>query len=284
MSILHNSELKVIVSGQGAEVKSVQSLRKGFEFVWPGKDIWNRSAPVLFPIVGKVKDDRLLIDGKAYKMGQHGFARDREFRLLEESAQDCTYVLEVRPDEQYPYSMDLYISYELEGNRLRTTYQVDNKGVEKTWFSVGAHPAFCLPVQDLSRYYIEFSDREEIERYLLQNGFLSGQKVKLSMDGTKLLLNSDLLLQDALVFKHLRSKRLALKQFDSPFCIQLDFEGFPYLGIWTKPGTQQFLCLEPWCGIADGIEGHSSIQEKEGMIVLNPGEGFERSFDLSFHK
>jgi galactose mutarotase-like enzyme len=145
---------------------------------------------------------------------------------------------------------------------------------------VGGHPAFNLPSKKMDDYFIEFLQPEVMERYLLQDNLFSGETEMLYNYTRYLPLNTGLFDKDAIVFKNLQSTILALKSIKGDYMLQMDFEGFPYLGIWTKPNCQQFICIEPWCGIADRAGYEGEFKNREGINALAPGEVFERSFSI----
>ncbi len=282
---LENDYLQVQVSTIGAEWQRIFDKEHNHEYLWQGGEhIWSRKAPVLFPIVGKALNNELFIDGKIYPMSQHGFARDAEFSLVEKTKTEARFSLAATAATLpiYPYLFTLYITHQLVARTLHTHYTVINEGKTPLYFSIGAHPGFNLPTGNLDDYYLEFEKEEPLVRYLLTDGLFNGQKEELRRDGKCLPLSVALLEKDALVFKHLQSQTVALKQYDTDFAVQIKFAGFPYLGIWTKPNTQEFVCIEPWCGIADGNERVLPIAEKEGVVELQPKGVFERMFATTF--
>ncbi|OYU96091.1 MAG: hypothetical protein CFE21_06685 [Bacteroidetes bacterium B1(2017)] len=282
---IQSSKLKVIINTHGAEMISVLDKQTGFEFMWNGNpEIWNRHAPVLFPIVGKLNQNRITIEGKIVEMSQHGFARDCEFEAIE-VYEDLLKSMLVSDDvslSKYPYQFKFFITYQVFENVLETTYTILNEDVKTMYFSVGAHPGFMLPEANLENYYIEFSDKENLERHLLKDGLFTGESELLSSNQKQLNLNHELFEKDAIVFKKLASKTLSLKKVNSNYCIQLDFDQFPFMGIWTKAGQENFICLEPWLGIADGCNFNSDISQKEGIVALEPGSDVSFSYKLTF--
>lgn len=285
MHTLHNDFLELGVSNLGAEWQHIVDKQTGQELLWQGDAaVWGRRAPVLFPIVGKVFTNQLSIDGKSYPMGQHGFARDKVFELKNATADELEFSIQedAQSLEIFPFDFELSIGYRLRERTIDTIYSVRNTGTVVLPFSIGAHPGFLLPTGRLEDYYIEWEQEEPLFRHLLQDGLFDGQTEKLSTEKNRLYLSAELLAKDALVFKNLRSSYLIVKQKDSSFAIKVTLKGFPYLGIWTKPGQEAFLCIEPWCGLADKTEGHSAIFHKEGIIALKPDETFEQQFTTTF--
>jgi galactose mutarotase-like enzyme len=282
---MKNDFLAVTVSPKGAELISVRDLHTGFEYIWQADPtIWGRHAPVLFPIVGKVKHNQLLVQGTPYPMSQHGFARDQAFTPVLETDTTCRYTLE--PTAQtlavFPFLFNLELGYELEENTLHCSYTIVNTGTSTLYFSIGAHPGFNLPVADLSQYEIRFPEAETSERQLLTEGLFDGRQKPVLTSPHHIALSKTLFDDDAIVFEDLHSRSLSLKHNNSPFEVKVDFEGFPYMGIWTQKSCEQYICLEPWCGHADTTGGHDDISAKPGIEQLEPGARFERGYSLTF--
>ncbi len=281
---ISNGLFTAVIATSGAELKSVQHV-DGTEFMWQGDEkIWPRTAPVLFPIVGKVKDDVLLVNGQAYAMTQHGFARDMEFEVL---SQDETSVkLKLVQDEttlkKYPFAFDLILGYAWENDSLVCSYEVNNPNNETLPFSIGAHPGFNTPGNDLSEYELVFEQAETQSRHLLSNGLFNGQTEPLLKQSNTLPLHTSLFDKDAIVFKQLESSWVQLKHRHSTYAVTMHFMGFINFGIWSKKGCEQFVCLEPWFGHADGVEGHTDIYKKANTFKLPPNLYFKIHYTLSF--
>jgi galactose mutarotase-like enzyme len=240
---------------------------------------------VLFPLVGKVKNNQLLIDGSAYPMPQHGFARDAVFTSIKQT--DTSVLFELKANDtslqSYPYKFTLQLGYELVGHTLKCTYDVWNTDSKPMHFSIGAHPGFNLPTAKLTDYMLLFSQPEQPERFLLNNGLFNGNSKAVFTEAGSIDLTPTLFDDDAIVFKNITSKQVELKQRSGSFSIGLTFEGFPDIGIWTQKDCELYICLEPWCGHADPIDGHDDISTKPGINTLQPGEQFSRSYTLSFN-
>ena len=283
--ILRSEKLLVEISENGAELISVKDAVSNFEFMWQADPkIWNRHAPVLFPIVGKLNNNRIKISGKNFEMGQHGFARDQVFEPIEMYT-DLIRLMLSSSDvslEKYPYEFRFFTTYYLNDNTLRIEHKVINVGAEEMYFSLGAHPGFSLPKAEMGQYKIEFEQAEVFERHLLQDGLFTGKTESMQANGNLLPLSNSLFEKDAIVFKNLKSKWLKLVRTDSNYSIQMNFEGFPFMGIWTKPGQEEFICLEPWLGIADSVGFTGDISDKEGIRALTPNAEISFHYDLIF--
>lgn len=236
MNFLENEFIKVSITSKGAELKSVFDKKNTYEFLWQANEtIWGRTAPVLFPVIGKCFNNELLIHGKLYPMSQHGFARDMNFEVIEKTESKIIFQL-VSSNEtllKFPFHFDLRLSYTLIKNKIVGGYEILNTGNEMLYFSIGAHPGFNLPTKKLTDYFIEFDQTETDERYLLNEGLLNG-KTETVFKGTKIELDKILFDKDAIVLKNLQSKKIKLQSKNSTFSIELQCDSFPYFGIWSK--------------------------------------------------
>jgi galactose mutarotase-like enzyme len=288
MITLKNDLLRARIDPKGAQLNSLFNKATGIEHIWQADPtIWPSQAPNLFPIVGAVLNNQLLIDGQAYPMNRHGFARQSLFTVAESSPTRADFVL--RYSEQtltvYPYKFELEITYVLEDNQLVVIYRVDNLDDKPMFFSVGGHPAFNVPFGgpngpdgQYEDYFIEFDEPEQLDTHLLNGaGLLSGQTRPVALDENRLWLTKQLFDQDALVFKHLRSTAATLRSRHHDRAIRVDFRAFPYLGIWAKPAAP-FVCIEPWLGHADPATGHTDISQKEAIEYVMPGKMKAASF------
>lgn len=287
ISTIMNDFLVVSATTLGAELKSIRSLETGIEYLWQAhKEIWPRHAPNLFPIVGKMAG-KYTVDGKEYQLNQHGFARDMEFKLASSSDSELVYELAYSDEtlKLYPYKFNFQIVYQISGNELIVKYIVKNNDNKTIYFSLGAHPAFNVPLivgEKFEDYFLEFEDYETIGRYPIENGLIAQQPVALLDDKKKLPLTKELFLEDALVLKNMKSEQITLKSSKSRYYVKMRYRGFPFFGIWTKPGFDKFICLEPWRGIADTVGKSTSFQEKEGMLSLEVAKTSESFYSMIF--
>jgi galactose mutarotase-like enzyme len=279
-----NEQYKAVIALVGAELKSVTDS-KGTEFMWQAdSDVWPRTAPVLFPIVGKVKQDSFRVNGVSFPLSQHGFARDHRFTVLAQTETKVIFQLNysIHTLKHYPFDFKLILSYEWMNHELVCGYEVINTGVVHLPFSIGAHPGFNLPSGHLSDYYLEFNQVENLNRHLLEEGLFNHQTETVMQNTKVLALSEELFEKDAIVFKHMQSNEVTLKDKNSNYAVKMNYEGFPFFGIWTKKGCQRFICLEPWFGHADDVNGHLDALTKPGMQVLAPKENFKTHYTLRF--
>lgn len=282
-----NGMLTALVSHKGAELVSLRDA-SGREYIWEGdKAVWPRHAPVLFPVVGRLRHDRFTWGGKSYTMSQHGFARDMEFRLAERSGNRCVFELhdDPRTRAMYPFGFVLRIVYTISERELEVRYEVFNPSSDDVLpFSIGAHPGFSLPLEAGAAYedhFLEFETGRILIRPL-KEGLRTGPPRELTLRGTRLHLSDSMFDNDALVIEGGQVERVTLGTLRGNTTIVMRCEGWPYFGIWAKKGTRRFICLEPWHGIADNEDTDGSLERKEGMITLAPGAGFSCVFSMRF--
>jgi len=286
MTTLENDFLRVTIRPQGAELTSLLHKPTGIEHIWQADPaVWGWHAPNLFPVVGGSLNNELLIDGRAYPIERHGFARKLSFDLLDSTPTTAVWVLTSgrQTEPHFPYGFTFQISYELIDKQLTVTYRVFNQDTKTVYFSVGAHPAFSVPFnagESYGDYYIDFNQPEQLETHMLsKDGFFTGETRPVPLDGYKLHLNEHLFDQDALVFKHLNSRRVSIRSTKHDHAVDVDFADFPYLGIWAKPGAP-FVCIEPWLGYADSEGEPKPIEQKEAIQHVEVGGTFEASFTI----
>lgn len=249
--------------------------------MWGGNpDYWAKHSPVLFPIVGTLKNNSYSYKDNSYSLGRHGFARDMDFVVKQKDNISISFSL-VYSDktlELYPFNFELIISYRLDENNLIVQYTVKNHSSdEQMLFSIGAHPAFALPA-NFSDYSLYFDGDEKLIATPLYNDLLSNNENVIALQEKALPLHYSLFENDALVFKQLQSRSVSIAFQGHPF-LKVIYDDFPSLGIWTKPGAP-FVCIEPWQGYADNVNSNGRLEDKEGMITLAAGEETSKSFSV----
>lgn len=271
---LSNTKISASINTIGAELIQLEKDNKNY--IWTVDEaFWNKTSPILFPIVGRLKNDSYSINGKSYELPRHGFARNFEFEVEHQTENSVVFLLTANPEtlKQYPFQFELRLHYELIENSLKISYSVLNKSQEIMPFSIGAHPAFAIE-DSFSDYSLQFIEAEEFVSYELENEQFSNSFRKINSENGQINLDYSLFEKDALVFKHLKSDKLTLLKGNQSY-LSVEFEGFPFLGIWTKPNAP-FLCIEPWCGLADNINHNGNIYEKEGIQLLENKSNFQR--------
>lgn len=275
--------LEIQTVNKGAEL--VSAKLNGIEKIHDGKNFWNRHSPVLFPIVGKLKNGKTTIGGKTYEMGQHGFARDMEFEPITKLENFHSYVLRSNNSthDKYPFAFSLFVTYTVENNKLTVQYRVLNDGDTVMPFGIGGHPAFKLDMP-YENYYLEFEQEEKKIHFLyLIDGLIGTDYGKNILYKDKaIVLEKDSFRNDAIIMKGLTSNQISLKtKRENKKILTVDFSGFPYLAIWSKPNAP-FLCIEPWQTTADRVSADGVFRNKEKMILLDPKKDFSCKFSIEF--
>lgn len=291
MYTLQNNKLKIAVKLKGAELCEITSIKNKTAFMWDANpDVWGSYAPNLFPIIGALKDNTYIFENQKYTLPKHGFVRDNESIILHEQTENSL-TFKLVSDEAllkiYPFKFEFYITYTLADNHIEVTYSVKNTDTKTMYFSVGGHPAFKCPVfenESYEDYVLEFEHIENSKTHLInmENGLISSQTKKVFYDSNQIALKHDLFNGDALVFKDLQSNKVTLKSNKNGKIITLRYQDFPYLGIWAKP-SGNYVCIEPWLGIADSETTNQHLNEKEGILTLESNKTFEASYSIEIH-
>ena len=284
--IIENENLRVAIQPKGAELDSIVHKQHTLEYLWQGDAaFWGKKSPVLFPIVGTLKDDTFMYEGKNYNLPRHGFARDKVFIVEKHTKDSATFLLKSDEDsfKTYPFLFEFRLHYALKDNTLSVTYDVNNISDGDMYFSVGGHPAFRLPLVEgtvYTDYFIELNAVETRGRYPLSKEGLLEVSTNPFLENThKIPLHPSLFYEDAVVFKHLTSNNMTIRSEKTPHGLRMTFEEFPYFGIWAAKNAP-FMCLEPWCGIADSVNTTQDLTEKEGINKLEKGKCFERTWTI----
>lgn len=289
---LQNNQLKIAINKTGAELCGISSTKNGTQFMWNADpNIWANYAPNLFPAVGMLKDETYYFEGNKYQLSKHGFIRNNSnFQIVEESDKSVT--LRLTFDENslkiYPFKVEYYVIYHLNRNKLNITYKVVNLDSKPIYFSVGGHPAFKCPVFEnevYDDYQLVFDLEENSETHLLnlQSGLVT-DKTETVFDTSKTIqLHHDLFNRDALIFKDLKSRKVSLNSRIHGNILTLHYKDFPFLGLWAKPNAN-YVCIEPWLGIADSEHTNQQLVEKEGIIKLDEQKEFEATYSIEIHE
>ncbi|MBC5833673.1 aldose 1-epimerase family protein [Flavobacterium sp. F372] len=275
---ISNSQLSATISTLGAELISLVKNNKNY--IWQvDETYWNKTSPVLFPIVGRLKNDSFTYNGNSYQLPRHGFARNMEFSF--EKRSDSQVIFELNETEEskvnYPFDFKLFLAYTLMNNELVIEYFVRNQSDDELLFSIGAHPAFAIE-GNFENHSLQFNNSDIFETNHLENESFNDKRTLVETENNTIQLNYSLFDKDALVFKHLKSNEVNLKYQDKNI-LKVNFDNFPYLGIWTKQNAP-FLCIEPWSGLADNGNHNGNLEDKEGINHLPAGEDFLRAIRI----
>ncbi|QXP61934.1 aldose 1-epimerase family protein [Olleya sp. HaHaR_3_96] len=289
---LSNALLKISVKPKGAELCEIASVKNDNQFMWHADpDIWGSHAPNLFPIIGALKNDEYTFEAKTYTLPKHGFIRhSQDIKLVEQTKNSLTFSLMYNDDllKQFPFKFEFLITYTLVNNTLQINHTVKNLDNQTIYFSIGGHPAFKCPVykdENYTDYSLVFETDETAQTYVLNmdNGLVTNQ-TKLAFDTKNSIhLRPNLFTEDALIFKDLQSRQVALVSKTHGEILNMTFKDFNYLGIWAKPNAP-YVCIEPWLGIADAENTTQKLIEKEGIIKLPQNETFNASYSIQIHE
>jgi galactose mutarotase-like enzyme len=269
-----NGRITATVLAKGAELCSLQGA-DGHEFLWQAGPAWPRHSPVLFPIVGRLAEDGYSHGGQRYRLTQHGFARDRLFSWVARTDTACVLRLEDDPESHshYPYPFRLELAYQLEAEWLTLRYTLSNPGEGVLPAAVGAHPAFNWPIEPgvaKEDHELRFARAETAPIHGVAGGLLTAATHPSPVDDRVLRLRPELFAEDALVFTTLASRSVRFSGRGTPV-IEMAWEGFEQLGVWSKPTGADFLCIEPWHGYASPEGFTGDLMEKPGMMLLPAG-------------
>lgn len=285
---INNKHLTVEIALKGAELQSIRNNETGLEYLWQGDHAyWNRKAPVLFPIVGRLKDDRYTYQGQSYSMTQHGFARDSVFELIEQEEHKAVFQLtsSEASKQQYPFDFSLVITYEVIENTVQVSYAVKNTNdSERMYFSIGGHPGFNVPLTSdttFEDYYLSFLPRRSRRQIPLKGPFADTVHTTLAQTNTTFRLNRPMFDEDALVFEVKNKNTFSILSDKTPHSIEVTFENYPYVGVWTVPGREApFVCIEPWHGLADTVDASGKLEDKLGIQTLPAQETFHTKYSI----
>lgn len=280
-TIIKNKNYSASILHFGAELESF--TKDNTNYIWSvDEQFWNKTSPVLFPIVGGLKNNSYEIDGNEYELPRHGFARNFNFKVIETTENSVTFSLKENETtlQVYPFEFELQLKYVLNENKLSLIYSVENNSKNIMPFNIGAHPAFSIP-SNFNEYSLHFNKEEKLLSHQLENGLFSGKTIEIQSKNQQLALNYSLFDKDALVFKNIESKEIELHFNNKPY-IKISFSDFKHLGIWTKPNAP-FLCIEPWMGYADKSNSNGKLFEKESIQTINPNEKLSCEFSIEIY-
>ena len=285
MITLENDFIKVRIANKGAELQGLFSKETNIEYLWNGdSEYWGKHSPVLFPIVGSLKNDSYIYKDKTYKLPRHGFARDNEFIPDQLNTAEAVFTL-TQSDKTlkvYPFPFELKLNYQIIDRKLILEYTVTNTSSKKMFFSLGAHPAFAVPNTpntSYEDYYLAFNNDEKLTYWKLEDGLVANETENIDLSRHRLNLKHDLFYDDALVFKALQSNCISLLNSKNDYGLHFHFDDFPFFGIWSAKDAP-FVCLEPWCGVADSVNHNQQLAYKEGIVKLDAGKSWKRSWEV----
>lgn len=287
---LTNDVLAVVIDTHGAELQSIDNIRTGRHYLWHGdKAYWGRRSPVLFPIVGSLWDGTFRMDGKEYGLGQHGFARDMEFAVMENVPEnEAWFVLEANDETmmKYPRNFRLEIGYSLIGERVTVMWRVVNNDALRMSFQIGAHPAFNYPdfssADPIHAYFTTDGGKILYSQIIAEKGCIGDETMEVKADSDGLVpVTGATYSRGALIFADNQVHRVSMLSKDKRPYVTLMFSA-PLVGLWSPSGDAPFMCIEPWWGRADKVGYEGEFSERQYVNQLEPGETFEASYMMIF--
>jgi len=293
MVTLKNDVLQVDLEPTGAEISRIIGLQDGLNYMWKQDPVlWGHSAPVLFPIIGGLRNGTMTHEGKTYKMGNHGFARNTVFGVDEQD--DTHVVFHIHETEetlaQYPFCFDLYVTYTLEDNKLHTEFKVVNERDDVIYFSIGGHPAFACPLiegEDYNEYYIEMEQPETMSQKVIDpsaGAAMLHEEKPLFENERRLFVRQAPFSSDAIVLQNMKSSYLTLKSLCNDKSVVFHMNNFLYCGLWTSKHAGGLLAIEPWNGHCDYIDYEGEFKDREGTRTLKKGEQFVCDFTVEINQ
>lgn len=284
---IENEKIKLTVADHGAEIKSLIRKSDGRELMWQADGtFWARTSPVLFPLVGNYYGKKSIYAGKTYEMGQHGFARDMDFTLVSQTADELVFTLKDNEEtkEKYPFSFILTLSYKITDGTVNVGWQVENPNDSKMYFSIGGHPAFNC---DLDTWTLRFEKvgkvNDTVTAFIISSdgsGCLGDEEEKLALDNGILHMSDELFSRDALIIEDRQSDQVTLVNPEGVDELSVKFDA-PLFGVWSPVGKHApFVCIEPWYGRCDRVGFNQKLEEREYGNTLEAGEVFKTSYDI----
>lgn len=296
MVTLQNDQLVVEINMHGAELSSVVDRKSGYEFIWQADAAyWGRHAPVLFPIIGRLKDDTYEYQGEKYHMTQHGFARDSEFHLEEANANAAVFSLTYNEEtlKVYPFEFKILIKYLLHGSNVTVTYEVINLSTsEVMYYNIGGHPAFNVSQSEDEAGELEFDkiffeiqpDRSHKLLPISENGLIKLSEAR-HVEEDRIELTHETFKHDALVYELVNQSEIVLQDEAENVEIRFKQNRMDYIGVWSPyPKKASFICLEPWTGFADTARSTGKLEEKDGISFLDANEKMTHEYTMNFLK
>lgn len=285
---IENELYAVQINEIGAELCSFKSKQTGLEYVWQGDtNYWGSTAPVLFPIIGALKNGVYTYQGQEYSVPKHGFIRhNANLNIDRKSANEITFSYDSNEElkKHYPFDFHFEITFLMEDNRLTVSHMVENTGTQEMLFSLGGHPAFncpLLPNEFYDDYYLEFDQEQTLPTTVLSgNGLQTDETFDVIQNSSRIDLTEDLFANDALIFKNITSKKVTIKNHQNPHSVEVAYADFKNLGVWAKHKAP-FVCIEPWLGVTDHENTTGDLAKKEGILRLSVGQKFEASFNIT---
>ncbi len=283
MVVLDNGAVRAEILEKGAELRSVKV--NGEERLWNGDPAyWTGTAPVLFPICGGIVDDKFIHNGKEYLLEKHGFARKSDFVVEKSNDVSAVFLLKSSPEtlKKYPWEFEFRVKFTLTGSAVKVVYEVKNLSDDIMYTSVGAHEGYSCP-EGVEDYDVIFEKKETLKTHRLDGTLISHETDTVLFESDTLPLYDKYFNIDALIFTDIKSRFVTLRNRKTGKSVSVDFNGFDYLLIWTKPNAKApYVCIEPWTTCPSYVNDSYDLSEKDGMTAVNPNETFARTHIIYF--
>ena len=298
--VIENDNLIVVINSKGCEITDITNKKNNKKCLWNGNpNAWKRHSPVLFPVIGKYKDNSSIYEGKEYHMGQHGFARDMEFEPVRQAQDEMVMRLVQNEDtlEKYPFKFELECGYKLSDNSIVVSWKVTNTNDKTMYFSIGGHPAFIVPQSELNMELNNTKNAtgckllfkknghtvDNISYFLLDtNGLVMPEKYSFKLDGGQVKITENFFEKDAYIIEDSQADEVSLIDDADNIFVTVQFTA-PVFGVWSAAGKKvPFVCIEPWYGRADGIDSDNRLENRKWNNILEAGHVFEKSYSITF--
>lgn len=283
---ISSSILNIDIDLKGGEITSIKNKLNDVEYIWQGdENVWSKHAPILFPVVGKLKNFNYFYNDEKYVLMQHGFAKDLPFKEVSSKENEISLLLESSDItlQYYPFEFSLLAKYKVINSHIEVEYIVSNLNNKPMPFSIGVHPGFRCPLEDTLKYEdyeLEFEKVEEFDRVILEGGIGKEERVKLCPASDTLQISKNLFSEDAIVLENPKSTQITLSTPMDNKKVTINFSKVPYLGLWSKPLEKSYICIEPWLGMSDFENSTGKLEEKEAIQILKPYQIFEFKFSI----
>lgn len=278
---IENENLICTIESTGAEIQSLKNKLTGEEYIWQmDKSVWGSSSPILFPSIGKIKENKVVFNEKEYAMPKHGIIRNNSrLRFKQYDVSKCSFTLSSSAEtlKQYPFKFSFSVEYTVCNNRLVMNYKVENKDAVPMHFSCGGHTAYACPLSEnirLSDYVIEFPSQLILKSSKLgASGLLTEHKKSIENSQGILPLSDTLFNEDALIFRNLDCNWIRLRKKNKKKGIVVRFKDYPNLALWSKPSAD-YVCIEPWLGLPDLENESIDLSKKTSYKTIDPDTKF----------
>jgi len=287
---LQNRNLLVKADSIGAELKSIKRVNdsEDVEYLWQlNPKIWERQAPLLFPVIGRLKDEEYTYAGQTYKIGIHGFARFKDFTTERISDDEINFIFENDEETliEFPFKFRLTVSYKLNSMDIIKSHKVENLGDSIMPYEVGGHEGYNLALfsdEQMEDYYLEFPDMNSLETYTADdNVMINKEKLSIELDNGKIYLSPEVFKKDALIMDEFVKNKIMLRNTKNDRGIDVEFNDFKYLGIWTKYMRSNYVCIEPWSSLPDCNFLGKELNKKQDVRLLEPKQSEKLSYTIT---